>query len=781
MFQPHRWPASDTLDDCFIAHYAHLVARAQQLLGRDRQAAEDLVHDVYLRLALRRFDVATVQNVEAYLVTTLRNVHLSQVRRGRSTASSTTSIIDYDSLIASLRSLASDEDRRDAHEALRHVARYACQRKRSSKGASVLILRFFHGYYPAEIARIVRTSEAAVAGRLRLARAEARAHLADPTPVRTFGRRHRDVPPDDGTAFVLALRQAIFDSRTGDCLSSRALDHVYAGHHTDPLDTGMLAHLVSCPLCLDAVNHRLGLPLLADRHPGDTLGRGPTNTGGGSSGAADLTSILRTKLDDARGEEPNELQIVVNGLFIGSQAINSPLSEQRLKVLVTEPVGFVEIFDEHGTCLLYLDVVAPPAGLAAQSAHVALHHGRRLSAAIAFADAAPTVDVVYLDPAAPSEARAVVAVIDAPAAATSALSWLVWPPLRLVIAGVVLGVLLAHPRQTLAAVDRARHLVVDAIVQLVETLRPRRRLPSQPVVPTAEPIPFARAIARVTPAAQPEASVVADINDVDLSTLLIEILQRLDDADALTQEQVAVERCGRQICVEGVVADETRRAEIEAALGGLATLAVRVNLAALDMAARHPVGAAPLPATFRSADLLRNVEPVAYESLRRALGDASPAEVRQYAAATLAHALNARLQARTLRQIVEAIPPRQTALLSSSALQTLQTLAQRHTASFRAETMALRHDLEQVFDSVATDDVPPARHDGAARQIAGQLFDRATAHDAAVRLAFAVVDEGVASLDVGTAAFRHSLLEAEHLAETLLAALSDTTSRQQRD
>lgn len=175
MAQLRRWPSADTLDDLFLQHYATMVARARQLVGRDAQAAEDLVHDAYVRLALRQFDASAVQNLEAYLFVTLRNVHLSQVRRRMSKALATVSIIDHDSIVSSLRSLVNDEERQGAHDELRHVVRYACLRKATAKAASVLILRYFHGYHAAEIARVVQTSEAAVAGRLSMARAEARA------------------------------------------------------------------------------------------------------------------------------------------------------------------------------------------------------------------------------------------------------------------------------------------------------------------------------------------------------------------------------------------------------------------------------------------------------------------------------------------------------------------------------------------------------------------------------------------------------------------------------
>ena len=41
---------------------------------------------------------------------------------------------------------------------LRQVCQYACDRKETSRAGSVLILRFLHGYYPREIAQIMRAT-----------------------------------------------------------------------------------------------------------------------------------------------------------------------------------------------------------------------------------------------------------------------------------------------------------------------------------------------------------------------------------------------------------------------------------------------------------------------------------------------------------------------------------------------------------------------------------------------------------------------------------------------
>lgn len=396
------WAAPDGLDDLFAAHYPQLLKWAQQLVGHDRAAGEDLVHDTFVRLALREPDLRTVQNLEGYLFVTMRNVHLSQVRR-RGARTMDTSLADYDSVAASLLAAGRHQDRHAAYEELFLVARYACLRKSSSKAASALILRFFHGYYPGEIARVLRATEQAVDARLRMARAEARAFVAAPDRIRAISDRQAPAPPvdwpRDDVDFVIALRRSVFDARTGECLTAQEFDRLYGETPADLLDTETFAHIVCCAACLDTVNQRFGFRPLKDRDPSDMLGRGGRNgppSNGAASGSDPKTS-LRTRLRDVLDDRPKELRIAVNGLFVGSQAVGGEISEQRLKILIPERVGFIEVFSEFGTCLLYLDVEAPPDGPAVHGHTVSLSGGRRLTARLEFHDAAPVLDVVYED------------------------------------------------------------------------------------------------------------------------------------------------------------------------------------------------------------------------------------------------------------------------------------------------------------------------------------------------------------------------------------------------
>jgi RNA polymerase sigma factor (sigma-70 family) len=836
--QGHRWQPADALDDLFVQHYASLVSRAQQLVGRDRQAAEDLVHDAYVRLALRQFDASTVHNVEAYLFTTLRNVHLSQVRRRQSKIMATASIIDYESAVAGLRSYTNEEDRQEAYDALCQVVRYACLRKSTSTAAGVLILRFFHGYYPGEIARVVRASEAAVAERLRMARAEARAYLADPHRVRGLDERQissrLDARVHSDAASVQALQQAIFDARAGACLTDRALDRLYAHSRyarshstqshsadsysahsryadrqaTDPLDATTLGHLVSCATCLDIVNRRLGLPLLADRDPADRLGRGGRSDGGRSDGdggsgrATDLKRSLNARLTKARENHPGELQIAVNGLFVSSQAVTGPVSEQRLKILVTEHVGFIEIFDARDTCLLYLDVDPPPSGPVEQHARVSLSDGRQLSATLGFAEASPTLSVLYEDPKVlvdrqPIDRQPIADRVTHDAdAARPARSWSLWPvPLRFVLAGMLLGVLLANPRQTLAAADYLRRVIINSIVSVLDSMRTPAVLPSRSVMRPAHMVPSAVPSMNVSSLLSRGPHVGDALSDSELSELALDAFRVLDDAGALTQEQIGVERgSDRRLHIDGLVESDARRRELIAALRDLPARRLRVALVTRDEAARRSWAASPSSmGPLRLAEVTRGREPAGYELVRRYLATHATIEtaspdpttetaateaVRRFSHALLNRSLQARVHARALQVIVSSVSADEANRLSPEARATRRDLIRRHAEAFREDTTALRVELEKVFPLFAADDERdgPVTKERDVWRMAERLFELASAHDVGVRRAFTVAIDGSDSLQVGTSAFHRSLLDAERIAAALQAAMADASN-----
>ena len=409
------WKLTPSLEDLFIERYEQLLAWALHLTHNDRERAEDLLHDAFIQFTFTHPDIQAIQNLDGYLYGVLRNIHVSQVRRAGQRHLQQLSIVEYDSAASGLRSI-DPRDQIQVQDELRRVCQYACMRKETAMAASVLILRFFHGYYPSEIAKILRSSCRAVSLRLRIARREAKASLSNPENLKFMNERPAEIFPvnfartiDD---LLRELRQMIFQSRRRECLSRDQLQELYPKPTETSLDTKVLGHIVSCPVCLDEVNELLGLPSLDTRYPTETLGsdtrgrggRGGSGggaTGGGATGGGPRAA--KSKYQHWKQEffehEPQELCISVNGYIQGLHKISSPVSEHTLVIDTAEKINFVEVLSEQGVRLILLNVdEAPPAGPLEQSQEVELSNDRSVSLKLMFDSPWPTVHVLYQDP-----------------------------------------------------------------------------------------------------------------------------------------------------------------------------------------------------------------------------------------------------------------------------------------------------------------------------------------------------------------------------------------------
>ncbi|HWS86104.1 MAG TPA: RNA polymerase sigma factor [Pyrinomonadaceae bacterium] len=413
-------------EEVFLARYGPLRAWALRLTGGDAGRAEDLVHDAFVQFTFARPDLARIQNLEGYLYQMLRNLNISQMRRAGRRRGDEPAVFEYDSAEFVLRA-ADPRDLIRVQDDLRQVCHYACVRKESSKAGSVLILRFMHGYYPVEIARFTGSTREAVEERLRVARGEARQYLKDPESLRFINKERavRAAP----TGYVQTpeellrdLRGRVFDSRRGECVAGERLSKIYEAKGGP--DCATLAHLVSCPRCIDEVNDLHGLPLLSERFPVDSLGAEPRRKrggggddgdnndggegGGGGRATAEETSRCRKRARDVFEHRPRELCVSVNGRPVGAQRVGSVVNEQKLNVGAGEEVSFVEIFSEQDVRLLYLDPALRPSGPDGDCVvSVGLSDRRTLEARLSYIDSAPTVQVVYRDPLMAFEPEAV--------------------------------------------------------------------------------------------------------------------------------------------------------------------------------------------------------------------------------------------------------------------------------------------------------------------------------------------------------------------------------------
>src|SRR6266436_5170440 len=430
-------------EEVFLAKYGKLRSWALQLTEHDSERAEDLVHDAYIQFTLAQPDLDAISNLNGYLYSLLRNLHLSQLRRSTRRQQRTISIVDYDSAEIGLRA-ADPRERIRLQDQLREVCKYACMRKETSKAGSVLILRFLHGYYPREIAQVMQCTREAVEERLRVARSEALQYLENPKSLRFLGHQvsepravatglsgeghifEKSQSAGGGFArtvdeFLNELRRMIFDSRKGECLAPNQFESLYRDSGASGINHVTLAHAVSCPACLDELNRLLDLPSLDERFPTDTLGtdtRGKGGDGGGDDGGATGggSDRERQKCRKAAREvyehKPSELCVSVNGYLMAAQKIGSELNEQSVSISIAEPIDFVEVFSEQEMRLLFLSVEDNATNI--RKASVALSDDRTLEATLNFDGSWPSLQVIYSDPSLAAETLSLVEETNAP-------------------------------------------------------------------------------------------------------------------------------------------------------------------------------------------------------------------------------------------------------------------------------------------------------------------------------------------------------------------------------
>ena len=263
-------------EEIFLEHYNQLLKSAAQLTRGDRELAKDLVQESYLLFTLSALDLVAINNLDNYLYGVVRHAYLSHLRRNYRQQHELLSDSKFN--FASNLGLAVDPRRQiQIKDELRAICKHACIRKETSVTASVLILRFFHGYVPSEIAKLLHSSRNIVDVQLRSARDEVIAHLADPKsadapkssapPYSYPSKRKSEVTPD----LLAELREEIFATRKGGCLSLNQWKDAYRSHRA--VTRSQLSHLVSCPHCLDQVNDLLALTPLGERNAIDALGR----------------------------------------------------------------------------------------------------------------------------------------------------------------------------------------------------------------------------------------------------------------------------------------------------------------------------------------------------------------------------------------------------------------------------------------------------------------------------------------------------------------------------
>ena len=267
-------------EELFIGLYSRLRGWAIQITRQDTELAEDLLHDAFIQFTNTRPELQKILNSEAYLYGLIRNLYLSYLRKKARREKHTSSIIDFETMRLGLKS-SDFSDNFQVQEELKKICRFLCLRKESSKSASVMILRFFHGYFPSEIARVMRATPQVVKVRLNSARNEAKAVIENPQSMKIIEKRISsemivDKPFRSNVELAVAIGAMIFSTTNGICLSDGELKEIYSSEPAETIGTKSLAHLVSCRKCIDKVNNLLDLLPLSDRYSIDFIGKDTT-------------------------------------------------------------------------------------------------------------------------------------------------------------------------------------------------------------------------------------------------------------------------------------------------------------------------------------------------------------------------------------------------------------------------------------------------------------------------------------------------------------------------
>lgn len=262
----------------FLRRYKQLLKWAERLTDPDRGLAQDIVHDAFVQFMLSGTDYGSIDNIDHYLHEVLRNVHRTHVRQRSPRRFEQLSELNVDSTPVAL---ADPYGVVHAKNTLLTVCYYVCRRKDDSIASSILVLRFLHGYYPNEVAKLTRRTRSAVDVLLKSARCELKQYLSAlpscplPDIDKTF------VSSDWKTGIssdMFGVRQILFEARKGSCFGSERLRAIYSNDKSR-LSRAELSHLVSCPQCLDSASAVLGLVPQRERSLFDALGKIPAVVG----------------------------------------------------------------------------------------------------------------------------------------------------------------------------------------------------------------------------------------------------------------------------------------------------------------------------------------------------------------------------------------------------------------------------------------------------------------------------------------------------------------------
>jgi len=400
-----------TLDSMFAAKYPWLLRWAMHFVQNDRAAAEDLVQDTFLRILSLHDEVSNLDDIEPLLYTHLRFAFLTERRRGLSQTFLGLGAIDFDTFAASLRTPVSTKfDQIEAQNELRKILAFLLWRRRSAKFASIFLLRFFHGFSPEEIASICLISRHSVDLALGYAREELKTYLVNPSKLHVLRRGSApEYKPFNNAIpsceFENDLLQSIFNSSCGTCPSSAAFERHYHTLNLRPLESDLLAHIVSCKVCLYKVTQSCGAPPPPTRSMEDSLkptrhtGKSKRPDSSEKDALARIFAGAQNRMREIFEHRPSGLVIALNAEVVAVRNIGSPCAILKVETRSIEKLDMIEVFSEQGMLMLAIEILQrPPQAPPELRRDIALSDDRTLSVVISFTGDGALIEATYLDP-----------------------------------------------------------------------------------------------------------------------------------------------------------------------------------------------------------------------------------------------------------------------------------------------------------------------------------------------------------------------------------------------
>jgi type IV secretory pathway protease TraF len=186
---------------------------------------------------------------------------------------------------------------------------------------------------------------------------------------------------------------------------ARATQLLNATLNLRPLESDLLAHIVSCKVCLYKVMRFCGTPPPPTRSMEESLK--PTRHTGKSKrpdlsekeAFARIFAGAQERVREIFEHRPSGLVIALNAEVVAVRNIGSPCAILKVETRSIETLDMIEVFSEQGMLMLSLEILQrPPQAPPELKREIALSDDRTLTVAVSFTVDGASIEATYIDP-----------------------------------------------------------------------------------------------------------------------------------------------------------------------------------------------------------------------------------------------------------------------------------------------------------------------------------------------------------------------------------------------